>query len=316
MRFLVIADPVSRLKPKSDTSIAMAEALLAGGHRVDFTTMEGMNWLDSKVSFRVKRASSRGGGLDMGTEEVARITKYQSVLIRKDPPFDQSYVKLLWLLAAFESKLHFSNRPSDLLRHHEKLLPIQGVEAGYLKPGDLLPTCCPGSFEDALEFARSMVTEQIVMKPFYGFGGGDILRFARKKFEKEARRYFGRGQHWILQPFHKDVLSLGDCRIFFIFGKFMGGFARIPSKGGFVSNLAQGGTASLRKFSASEVAVIRRLEKWIQSLELDFAGADLIGTKINEVNITSPTGIRSYQSLTGVNLAENYREGLIKRCQR
>jgi glutathione synthase len=317
MKALIIADAVEKLKPASDTSLAIAEQLHHQGVGTYFTTDIELIWEMGEIFFKARRISQISSKKipEFSAGEVYCMEDFSVVLIRKDPPFDQSYVKLCWLLSPFQGRTLISNKPSLILQHHEKLLPIDAVIKRYLRIDDLIPTCFATNSDMAEHFVRGLDAEKIVLKPFYGFAGSDVHLLDRQNFRDESEPYFAQSPHWIVQPFDAKVVESGDARIFFINGKFKGGFARMPKAGDFVSNLAQGGTAVMREFEKKEMQLIRRIERWVKHLKLDFVGADLIGSRINEMNITSPTGFRSYQELTGVNLAETFVEGLLKKCR-
>ena len=119
------------------------------------------------------------------------------------------------------------------------------------------------------------------------------------------------GRYFIVQPFDSEVYEHGDLRVFFVAGKYEGHFARIPREGSFVSNLGQGGSAKARDLTQQEREVIGRLEGWLKKVGIDFAGADLINGKMNEVNITSPTGIPNFEDLTKIVVAKSLVDSVI-----
>jgi glutathione synthase len=107
-----------------------------------------------------------------------------------------------------------------------------------------------------------------------------------------------------MQPFEPKVKD-GDRRVFFLDGKLLASVVRVPKAGGYVSNLAQGGSAVSKPLSAKEKAVCLRLGKFLKAKKITLAGADLIGSKVSEVNITSPTGLRNILELENKNYADD-----------
>jgi glutathione synthase len=97
----------------------------------------------------------------------------------------------------------------------------------------------------------------------------------------------------------EDILRYGDRRVFFLDGKVLAHFVRRPPAGGFISNLAQGGTAVAEPLPPGADAVLEKLGRFLKAAGIVLAGADLIGRRISEVNITSPTGLRSLETLEG-----------------
>ncbi|MDB5037824.1 MAG: glutathione synthase [Bacteriovoracaceae bacterium] len=313
MKALMIADPIEKLKPAGDTSLFISQSLLNKKIETYFATAEDLVWEHSEVFVHAKKvlSSEKGRAPLLGSSEKFGILDFKLLFIRKDPPFDSSYVKLCWLLKPFENEIRIVNRPSVLLDHHEKMLPLEAVAENFLKAEDIIPTCIASSIARALDFVNALSTDKVVLKPYFGFGGSDIFLLNRKNFEAEAKEHFDKNSDWIVQPFEDSVKTKGDCRVFFICGKYAGAFARLPKSGGYVSNLAKGGTAVLRELTEKESDLIDRCEKWVQRLEIDFVGADFIAEKLNEMNITSPTGFVNFESLTGKNLGDRLIEGLL-----
>jgi glutathione synthase len=317
MRALIVADPVEKLKPKSDSSLMIAESLRKQKVDVSFTTAADLIGDATKVLFRTRHILSlKSKELpELSDFSIDNLLSFKLVFIRKDPPLDQSYVKLCWFLSPFEKKIRISNKASLILNHHEKLLPIQAVQSKFLRPQDIIPTGFVSNLKEALSYVRKLESEKIVLKPFFGFAGSDVFLLGRDSFESEAKPHFETSPFWIIQPFEKAVTTSGDSRIFFVNGKFVGGFSRMPKEGGHISNMAQGGSAVLRKFTKSELALISRVERWVRHLKLDFVGGDMIHSKLNEMNITSPTGFRYFETLTQKNLADVLVKGLLKSCR-
>src|SRR5262249_54397303 len=158
-----------------------------------------------------------------------------------DPPFDGEYVRLCWLLALGESKAWMLNWPSLLLRYHEKLVPLEALAQGFLRQEDLIPSHI-GAHESAVEFVQRNGFKDVVAKPFLGFGGAGVQLL-------KAEEFIGRGgkrgevEDLLVQPFREEVKRQGDRRVFFLDGEILAHFVRKPKEGGFISNLAQGGTA-------------------------------------------------------------------------
>ncbi len=300
MKFLFVADRWERIHPATDTSLAIVRTALGRKHKVAWTTGDAVRLEDGRVRARVIPCLSCADESlpDTGNEEDRAIAEFDAIWIRKDPPFDDSYVSLCWLLCVEESRVLMLNRPSLLLRYHEKMIPFEAVAQGFLKPSDLIPTHI-GDAASARAFLERGGYETAVRKPFFGFGGSEILKFSPLKGEFPAQ-----DELELTQPFQSEVTTQGDRRLFYLRGKFLGDFVRLPKSGGFVSNLAQGGSASLAPLSAPQRAVVDRLGKFLKKSGIVFAGADLIGRRISEVNITSPTGLRSYLKLTGKDLSE------------
>ena len=297
MKTLFIADPIERLKPTTDSSFVFIRRCITRKHQAFWCSDKDVEFSGDKVLVHAMPVTeSRVDETPhLGPRERIPIHKFQLVFIRKDPPFDTSYVRLCWILSLAEKRTTFLNLPSLLVRYHEKLIPIEAMAQGFLGSKDIISTHL-GSSETAVEFVRSLSTEEVVTKPFLGYGGTGVERVS-------AVSYMGKHLDAVVQPFKKEVLQ-GDHRVFFLEGKNIGSFARIPKAGGFISNLAAGGSAQAVKLKPSQLKVLDKLGKFLKKSKIFFAGADLIGNCISEVNITSPTGLRSFESLFGTDLSE------------
>lgn len=304
LKIFFVADPVEILKPESDSSLALLREAQKRGHRTYWLTDSEVEYVNGKVMLRARKCGScsSSGVPPLGEIEVLDAESFHAGFIRKDPPFNESYVRLCWILALIEKKVFFVNQPSLLVRYHEKLLPLEAFSQGYLKKTDLIPTHL-GSGPSAAAFVQNLKAPLVITKPFLGYGGRNIDQWKKEDFVQKG---LSRPEKWeglVVQPFLKEVLA-EDRRLLVIDGKIRGQFVRIPPQGGFVANLAQGGTAEYRPLSKAQLAVGERAAHFLKKIGIVFAGLDLIGSKVSEINVTSPTGFLSYESLTGDNLAK------------
>jgi glutathione synthase len=303
MKFLFIADRFEKIKPKSDSTLSLVRRALARKHKVFWASSEDIQLTGYGVG--VVAAEVLGCPPDslpsVGSNEKTPLEKFETIFIRKDPPFDGSYVKLCWLLGLLERKIFMINRPSLLLRFHEKLLPLEAMTRGFLEPKDVIPTWL-NDLEGAQAYVVQEKIERVVTKPFLGFGGSDVTSLNAVDFLKT--KDLSAEDPRLVQPFQSEI-ALGDFRVFFLDGTVLAHFVRVPKEGDFISNLAQGGRAETRALSERQRDVLQRLGKFLKSSSVTLAGADLIGDKISEVNVTSPTGLQSLWHLEAKDYAEN-----------
>jgi glutathione synthase len=295
VKLLFVADPVDKLNPAGDSTLAMARAALRRGHEVLWATDQDLTYALDGCLAHVSRFSSgkRDVPATVATGTV-RVRDLQGVFIRKDPPFDESYVRLCWFLSLEEGRVVQFNRASLLMRYHEKLLPLEGLAQGFLAPEDLIPTFI-GARTEALAYFEKNGVRQVVTKPFLGFAGRDVELQDREAFRQSATSQ----AHAVIQPFAEEVRTKGDRRVIFLDGKVLGHFVRLPAKGGFISNLARGGSAHAEPMSAQEEKLCEKVGKFLQAAGIFFAGADFIGHRVSEINVTSPTGLRALEALHG-----------------
>ena len=314
LKVLIVADPLDALKPESDTSLFLAHEFLKKDFEVCWAVVDDLIW--SGVGLTVRFRSLEGFELrskpKVTNESVAPMDEFSAVMIRKDPPFDESYQRMCWMLAPYEHKMPMINKPSQLIRYHEKMLPYEAIAQGFLTEDELIPMSLATKNRDLEEFVKRFPSPSYVVKPWLGFGGQDILQKNHEELLREDfSKIFSLSKHFIVQPFVDEISEHGDRRVFFIHGHYAGSFVRLPPQGGFVSNLAQGGTAEARDLNRDQRKVIAKLEKFMHSLGIVFAGADLIGAKVSEINITSPTGLLKLLELTGDNRAEELTRGIV-----
>lgn len=304
LKTFFLADPLEKLNPASDSSLALLRKVLRRGHRAFWVTDNEVEYVNGKVILRTRAClECADGGLPiLGETEIIAADTFHVGFIRKDPPFNEDYVRLSWILSLCEKRVFFVNKPSLLVRYHEKLLPFEAHAQGFLKLSDLIPTHL-GSGPSAAAFAQTLTTPTLISKPFLGHGGQGISQIGRAEFIKNSLSQPQRWEGTVVQPFLEEVVS-EDRRLIYFSGKLMGQFVRIPPKGGFVANLAQGGTAELKSLSKSQRSVAERVGKFLKKAQIVFAGVDLIGAKVSEINITSPTGFMAYKKLTGEDLSD------------
>jgi glutathione synthase len=301
MKTLFIADPVASLKPATDTSFALLRECLKRKHPCYWAESPSVRLEDGRVILSATRVESCEENKQpklSSTLKDFKLREFSVGWIRKDPPFDSSYFSLCWLLSLEEHRLSLLNRPSLLLRFHEKLLPFEAFSRGFLKTSDLVPTHI-GDAQSARTYLVRKKISDAVRKPFLGFGGSDVKRFQLQEgtplpAEKDLE---------LTQPFLPEIASKGDRRVFFLGGKVLGDFVRMPPSGGHVSNIARGGSGKLVPMTPTQKEVSGRVGKFLKSIGVVFAGADMIGNRISEINITSPTGVRTFYGLSGIDLA-------------
>ncbi len=299
MKTLYIGDPFPRLKPATDSSLALVREDLKRKNKVFWAEPSALRLEQGKLWVSAMPCVQCDEGMtpEVGTNQEKALRDFNVVWIRKDPPFDSEYTSLCWLLALEEKSVLMVNRPSLLLRYHEKLLPFEAHAQGFLSAKDLIPTHV-GSAGTARDFLKRGGIDWAIRKPFFGFGGADIKRFQ----VGDSKRLPNEDELELTQPYLEEISTLGDRRVFFLAGRYIGDFVRLPQAGEVVSNIARGGRAAVLPLTAKQKTVVDRLGKFLKKVGIVFAGADMIGSRVSEVNVTSPTGLLSYRQLTGIDL--------------
>lgn len=310
MRVLIFGDPISGLSPKGDTSLSLIREGLKRGYEFHWATLEDFFLKETKLfCFTEKITACQPEKLPekeakkRSWDHAKEVSSFDTVWIRKDPPFEVLYLSLCWLLSIETKETLILNHPLSLCQYHEKLLPVLAVREGYLDESDIHPFFL--STGKQFEFPKEMDHKNLVSKPWYGFGGRGV-RTWKSLDEIEAFGDHLKKEYVIFQEQVKDIETKGDRRVFYLDAKQCGSFVRLPKKGMVQSNLAQGGSAILRDMSDQEKKVSLKVEKFLKDKEIFFSGIDLMDGKVSEINITSPTGFETLKELTGIRLDERY----------
>ena len=216
--------------------------------------------------------------------------------MRKDPPVDEDYMNALHILSQAESEgANILNRPSALMKFNEKIFALQFADW-------MTDTSVICKEEDFKLFKEKY--SNVILKPLNGMGGDSIYKFDEtsedhlKIFKLLTNNY----QTMVMvQNFLPEIYD-GDYRILIIHGEpFPIALARIPQKGSFKGNLAAGGRGEARELSNDQIKASKEIGKLLVQEGILFAGIDMIGNYLTEINITSPTGAREILSQTGQN---------------
>ena len=291
-RCLFVADPLPSLKVASDSSLAMLREGQRRGWQAFWTVPEALAFRNGDLLARARRVDPATEKTlpSQDTEEVVAVADFDLVFVRKDPPFNSHYLRMCWWLGLEERRTRIVNTPSVLVRFHEKLLPWEALARGFFTREQLVPTYTADA-EGHSAIVRDFPGGDYVVKPFFGFAGSSVERWS-------GGTLYG-GEPQLLQPFQPAIHTRGDRRVLYVNGRCIGDFVRRPPEGGFVANLAAGGRADLLPMTEKEAEVVQALGRFLAEVGIAFAGADLIGERLSEVNITSPTGLMALKSLTG-----------------
>ena len=145
--------------------------------------------------------------------------------------------------------------------------------------------------------------KKVIIKPIHSYSGNDILLMSR--FNLKTIKNFIKKHNYIMCQKYLPKISKGDKRVFIINGKVVGVISRVPKKGSFLSNLSKGAIPINTKLTKTELRISKLISKDLKKEDIYFAGIDFIDQKLNgDINVTSPTGLKSFYDLSGVNLAK------------
>jgi glutathione synthase len=215
-----------------------------------------------------------------------RLEDFDAVFIRKDPPFDDSYLSLTYLLEPLAQKTFVVNHPRGIRNANEKLFIFN------------FPEFCPPSLassnpEEILQF-QSQQKKDLVIKPLFEKGGQGVFLLKRSQRPAPAllEKASGQGKKMLVaQAFIPVRKGTGDKRILIWKEKVLGAFERIPRAGDFRSNLSLGGTFRACGLTGQEKKIVRRLIPTLHKEGLFLTGLDVRGEFLIEANVTSPAGL-------------------------
>ena len=296
LRVAVQMDPMDKINVAGDSTFAIMLGAQARGHRLWHYQAGDLSYRDGRLTTpahpvtvqRVDGAHFRFGDpvtLDLGDD-------VDVVLMRQDPPFDLGYITATHLLERIQDRTLVVNDPAAVRNAPEKLFVLDFERF-------MPPTLITRRLEDVRAFHAEH--QEVVVKPLYGNAGSAVFHVGRTDANLAALTELF-GQVWrepfMVQAFLPEV-SEGDKRIVLVDGKAVGAINRLPRAGEIRSNLAAGGTAAPTELSAREQEICEALGPELARRGLLFVGIDVIGGRLTEINVTSPTGIVAIDRFNG-----------------
>ncbi|MFO1479866.1 MAG: glutathione synthase [Turneriella sp.] len=298
MQFAFLIDPPGSLNIKKDTSFALMLEAQAQGHTIwllergDLSLQAGRLYAKAR-SARVADDFNRP--FELSTPERIPADRFDVLFVRTDPPFNTDYLTDTWLLSHAGNRPLVLNSPEGLRNINEKIWAARFA--------DLTPTTLITA--DKAEFLAFLQQYQrVVIKPTDGFGGSAV--FLLQAGDKNAAVTFetlSRMNRYVIVQEYLPKATEGDKRILLLQGEILGAVLRLHSGDDHRNNFAAGGKPGETTVTAAERAICERLKPFLVENGIFFAGIDVIGEKLIEVNVTSPTCLREMQYYYSENLA-------------
>ena len=308
MNLLFIIDPLEGLKAYKDTTVCMMRAAQSRGHAVHVCAQEALAWRGGAVMAQATRIRLTDNDEDWyrrdGSAERA-LKDYGAVLMRKDPPFDMEYVASTWLLSEAERQgARVFNAPQALRDLNEKFAIAEYAQLTV-----------PALVTRDMAQLQAFIDEQrdAVLKPLFGMGGAGIFRVRRDDPNRNVivETLAALGACSVMAQRYIPEIAQGDKRILVIEGRpapYV--LARIPKAGETRGNLAVGGKGVAQPLSARDREIAEAMGPALAARGILFAGLDVIGDWLTEVNVTSPTCFREIQDQTGYDAGAVFVEAL------
>ena len=310
-RLAVVMDPIESINYKKDSTLAMLWAAQDRGWSLSYITKDKLYSHQGQAfahacPLTVERNPE--SWYSKGEYQEYRLKDFDVVLMRLDPPFNMDYIYITHLLElAQQQGTLVANNPKSLRLLSEKLST------------NLFPELTPISLVTQSQTRLRAFLEQhqdIIVKPLDGMGGTGIFRV--QAGDKNTGVIFETAtqleQQRVMAQKYIPEISAGDKRILMINGKPVDyALARIPADGENRGNLAAGGTGKGVPLSEQDKKICKIVGPWLQEQDIGFAGLDVIGNYLTEINVTSPTCIRELDQQFDLNIAAQYIDFLAEK---
>lgn len=300
LRIAIQMDPLEAVDINADTTFALAECAQARGHQLWVYQPRHLSFDSGRLlararPARVQRVKDQPGIL--GPETIIDLAEDADVvLMRQDPPFDMAYITACHLLELLKGRTLVLNDPEFVRSGPEKIFPL-------LFPDVIPDTLISRDLSAIIDFRARH--KDIIIKPLYGNGGAGVFRMKEddSNFSSLMEMFLERTREPLIAQAFLPAVSNGDKRIILVDGKAVGAINRRPKKGETRSNLHVGGTAEPVELTETDRMICERIGPELKRRGQLFVGIDVIGDKLTEVNVTSPTGIQELKRFTGIEAA-------------
>lgn len=297
MRFAFLMDPIERVLVDKDTTFAFMLEAQRRGHEVFTLGSADLIGTRGGVCGTVRRTQVRAvappNHFESDAPEVLDMAALDAVFIRTDPPFDAQYLYNTLLLERLRGKVLVVNDPRGIRDANEKLYAMH------------FPAVTPRTIVSAKENDVRAFLEEIggpgVMKPLDGAGGRGIMvvDLADKNFRSIVETLTNEGRRFAMVQEFLPAVREGDKRVLLLDGEPLGAILRVPREDESRSNIHVGGRVEPCELDQHDRAIIAAVSEQLRRDGLYFVGLDVIGGRLTEVNVTSPTGIQELSRFTG-----------------
>jgi glutathione synthase len=296
----MVMDPIDQINIKKDTSFAMLLEAQARGFELHYMELNDLFLRNGRAyartrTLKVQRNDSQW--YEFIAEQTIALDECQAILMRKDPPFDQEFLYATYMLELAESRgTYVVNKPQSLRDANEKLFTAW------------FPQCCPDTLVTRNSARiRAFLAEhgEIILKPLDGMGGASIFYVHRHDANLSVilEIMTQHNSRYIMAQKYLPEIKAGDKRLLLINGEPIPYcLARIPAQGESRGNLAAGGSAVGQPITEQDRWIAQQVGPTLREKGLVFVGLDIIGNKLTEINVTSPTCVQELDRQFGINI--------------
>jgi glutathione synthase len=309
MKLAFIIDPIAKLDPGHDTTVAIMEAASQGGHQVWISEIHQLAVLGGKAWATLQSLEFTGATpwYSLMAEEFLPLEEMDAVFMRKDPPVNIYYLYATYILELIDTqKTLVLNSPQGLREANEKMYTLRFAA--------VMPETIVTQNKAVI---RKFVEQQgrAVLKPLGGKAGEGILflEAGDRNFNSLIEISTGQGQEPVMVQAFLEAAKEGDKRIIMLDGQPLGAVNRVPTGSEFRGNMAVGGRVEKTEITTREYEICNLVGPQLRADGLYFVGIDVIGGYLTEVNVTSPTGVREIDRLNSTRLGRQVITWLEKR---
>ena len=289
----------SKLNSLTDTSVFLAHEIQKKKYKIFYYDPKDLSVINSKVvadGFFIKFDYTKKKFFKIVKKQKLDLTKCKFILIRQDPPFNLEYISATYILDTIKNKVKILNNPTSIRNVSEKLYSVRYQQ--YMPN-----TIFTQNISEIKNFFK--INKKVILKPIHSYSGNDIHLL--NKFNLKLINQFIKKHDHIMCQKYLPKISKGDKRVFLINGKVCGAISRVPKQGSFLSNMSKGAKPINIKLTNTENKISKLIAKDLKKENIFFAGIDFIDEKLNgDINVTSPTGLKTLFDLSGINLAKTF----------
>ncbi|MEM6677240.1 MAG: glutathione synthase [Pseudomonadota bacterium] len=292
-------DAIVEVDPVGDSSFRLALEAAARGHRLSYYHAPDLRWDHGRIlapGWPLEVHRDRTPHFTLGPRETRDLAEEDVVWLRQDPPFDMAYITNTHLLERIHPATLVVNDPFWVRNSPEKLMVLDFAD---LMPRTLITR--------DLEALRAFRAEQgdMILKPLFGNGGAGVFHLAPgdSNLASLHEMFTQASREPLMAQEYLPAVKEGDKRVILVDGVAVGAINRVPQAGEARSNMHVGGRAEPSDLDARDREICDRLGPVLKEHGLIFVGIDVIGGKLTEINVTSPTGIQELERFSGINAA-------------
>ena len=305
-----VMDPIESVDIRGDTTFVLMLEARRRGHRVLYVEPQDVAVAEGRVVARARPVlelrPEQGRHVDLGAAEEVDLDSADLIFQRVDPPVDAEYITTTQILSLCRRALVL-NRPEGILAANEKLYALRFA--------DLMPET---RVSHRISELRAFMTElggEMIVKPLDGKGGEGIfhLQEGDRNLTSILEQSTAFGSRRVMAQAYLPEVRKGDKRILLVDGEPIGAVMRVPSESEHRANFHVGGRPERAVLDAADRRIVERLAPSLRRDGLFFVGVDVIGGRLTEVNVTSPTGVQEINALDGRRLEAEILDGAERR---